>query len=602
MSLNYFKKLLCFWLLAAGLASCGGSGSEEVEYMPVQFTEDGAWCFINAQGERVGTQEWEFEPSLTIGNIFVARTDSGLTVYRWKGDVASPVDSLQNLVSVGVYNEGLLPVTPPMQRIRIVDGDGNIVFVLDPIAGKEVSSCHVQFSEGLLVVSTTEGKCGVIDRKGNVVLEPMFDEMSDFSEGYSLAANYDWNDYEDGPKYFIVDREGKVTPVKGKFGYDEGDCTFLPEFAGGCVYVSGPQDTATFESPVLRINTLGQVTQERDRIYIETLDNGDIISDKYSDESSFTWKKSDGTEIMKGNGSLSAYGKYAVKYLPDSMIVYNENAQVIYSKAGSGSMTWPGGKFGPVITDYSDGYSNFKYILLDAQGQVLNTPNIFGYGTQKYLSLDPDQEMSCVDYVTSAYVDVTAAASKLVSMATGSLNGKKYYYLGQSVKDVLEGENASWYSNSTREFGLPTDSTGRLASGEGFWINGRAEADRPVTTATYKTYFEVHHYDYWGRPWGYNRTKQTGVQFNPQAKVDKFDIQLHTNHNSGGRLREAISRRMKKEGFTQTNTTPNYDEYTNGGVNVIVYGNDESHGVGAVVSRDYYMSDGTKAGLAATLY
>ena len=45
-------------VIAIGLNSCGDSGETEVDYIPVQTSEDGSWTFIDAEGNRVGNQEW----------------------------------------------------------------------------------------------------------------------------------------------------------------------------------------------------------------------------------------------------------------------------------------------------------------------------------------------------------------------------------------------------------------------------------------------------------------------------------------------------------------------------------------------------------------
>ena len=592
-----------FLVVAVAITSCNKNKGDEVSYLPVQFTEDGAWCFINDKGERVGTQEWEFMPTVTKGKIFTARTDSGLTVYKWNGDVANPLDSLRNLVSVGEYSEGLLPVTPPMQRIRIVDGDGETVFVLNPINGKEISSCASKFSEGLLVVTTTEGKSGVVNSKGEVIVEPIYSDISNFSEGYALAANYNYDKYDEGPSYFVLDREGKVIPVKGKFGYDEGDCFTLPEFLKGCVFVNGELDTTDYSMQQIRINANGSTKKEKGFYWINELGNGDfVMSHSEGEKSESVWTNKDGQVVMKA-ADLNCCGNYVYKNENEKLTVYNEEGQEMFTVDGNCYMFFGIGKFGPVISKHNSDYTEHEYLFYNTKGERLQMPKVYGVGTSTVLELNED-EIVCQSVVTSAYVDVTAAASKLATMAGGSINGKKYYYLGQKVQDILEGENARYFSGGDRTFTLPTDSTGRLASGDGFWVYGQGHADAKLVAPTYQRYFQVHHYDSWGRAWGWNRTRQTGVKFNPSAKVDRFDIQLHTNHPSGARLREAISRRMKKDGFTLVNAAPNYDEYTNGYRTVIVYGSNETKGVGALIGEKgtSNMSDYEKSSLAATIY
>lgn len=603
------------------LTSCDffNKHSDEVEYIPVQLREDGGWVFIDSEGKRVGTQEWEFEPTVTKGGIFVAKGDSGLTVYKWKGEEAKPVDSLTNLVSAGVYADGLLPVTPQMNRIRIVDKDGDMKFELLPIDGKEISSCALQFNEGLLVVSTTEGKSGVVDSKGNTIVKPQFDDISEFNGGFALAVNYNYNEEKyQGPTYYIIDKEGNINKVKGKFGGsldEEGECyqSLYPFDNAGYAYVSSFVDyekNPEERRSVLRISTDGTVTQMKSKNYVvsfDALENGNSYIEIESTEDGLesVWKNMEGKTILKNTDWMNTVADYV--FVPDSnsISVYNSEGKQILKKKDMSWGTCPGGNFGPVLTGYDYESSETKYELFNKEGQPIETGRIYGLGMSKAIVLDADDEIGCpVTSVTSAYVDITAAAKKISDMATHSISGKKMYWLGQSVTDILEGENASYYAYSDYSFNLPTGDKPHLADGEGFWVDGRAHTSAKIVAPIYQNYFEVHHVDWRGVKWGWNRTRQVGVHFNSSAKVDRFDVQLHTNHPSGKALREAVTRRMKKEGFTLVESQPNYDEYTNGYSNVIIYGNESSKGVGAYIRNDKSskLSDTEKSALAATLY
>jgi len=592
---------------AAIMTSCGGSSTDtKVEFIPVQLTEGGAWTFIDAKGEQIGTQQWEFEPTVTCGGVFTARTDSGLTVYRWSGREAKPIDSLQNLASVGVMNEGLMPVVPQMQRIKVVDADGDVKFVLEPINGVEVSSCDASFSEGMLIVTTIDGKTGVVNNKGEVVVAPKFTSISKFSGGYALAETYDYNNL--GPTYSIIDKEGKVTPVKGKFGYsDEGDCSITPEFVDGAATVYAEPDTANYKVVTLKLTTDGKVSPSDGYTSIDMLANGAKIVRTFSlaeEKSSANWIGKDGKTVMtvKDDESLVGLGKFVYRTAEKSTVLYDMEGKELDKFDKSLYMECPGGDFGPIITDYDDNFSAV-YTLLDAQGKPIEGLKIYGVGTSRFIDVSGD-EIRCRDIVSSAYVDLTAAASKLASMINyGSVKGKDNYYMGQSVKDILAGENARFYTGGDRNFYIPTDSTGQLANGAGFWITGQAHSSASIVAPTYQQYFEVHHYDSYGRAWGWNRKRQTGVHFNASAKVDGFDLQLHTNHASGAKLREGLARHLKKNGYTLVNSAPNYDEYNNGVSTVIVYATAQSRGVGALSGkRAASISDDEKSALAATIY
>lgn len=596
--------------------SCNKQNKKEI-LLPVQKTEGGAWSFINNKGETVGTQEWEFEPSLSIDGIFTVRQEDGLCVYRWDGKEARPIDSLQNLMSVGIYNDGLLPVTPSMQRIKIVDNKGNVKFTLDPIDGQEINSCADMFSDNLLIVTTIDGKSGVVNSKGEVVVKPAYSEISNFNNGYALAANYDYDNYEKGPSYFILDTSGKSTPVKGEFGYEEGDGSYIPEFVDGVVYVPGKSETDGDESndsdeynpTICKITTDGKVTVEKQYTWTTMLPDGGKITSAYIDDKTVEeWFDKEGNLIKKvdeQDQSLSVYGNYVVLQQGDNLTVYDEKGNHLNTLTGYNAV-WTEGDFGLVVSVRKEDYSlPTEYKILDPAGQLIPNSLYCGIGMSQMISLkDTDYEYG--DFgVKSAYVDVTAAASKLTSMLTGGVKGKEYYTLGQSVASVLSADNnARYYNGASRTFSIPTDTTYYLATGSGFWIGGSAESSEEIVSPTYKQYFEVDHYDYWGRPWGYNRTKQVGVHFNKSAKIMAFDLQLHTNYPSGARIREAVVRRLKNDGYTITKETDNYDELSNGYHSIILYGNKDTNGVGAIVySKDgwFYKSDDEKAALPATL-
>lgn len=612
---NFLLPLTLCVAVGASLSSCMFFKEKKELYLPVQMSEGGSWCFINEKGERVGTQEWEFEPTITKDGIFTARNDDGLTVYSWDGEEAKPIDSLVNLVSVGIYNEGLLAVTPQMQRIRIVDRKGEIKFMLDPINGKEVSSCANKFQEGLLIVTTADGKTGVVNTKGEVIVKPKYSEISNFNNGYALAVNYNYDDYEAGPSYFILDKDGNAKAVKGEFGYEEGECSEVPEFQDGYVVVPGKVDyeAEDVEYTQYKITTEGKVTKMKDYTWVTMLENGGQITRSYNDDKNIQeWKNAEGKTIKKisqDGAYMDAYGNYVTIKEDNNLTIYNEkDGEKLTKLTGNVSGYWSQGKFGLVVLEYDSDYADATYKLLDEQGKPIPNATYYGIGIKESLDLSDDDynEVGCgMNTVTSAYVDVTAAATKLAQMITDGIKGKSYYYLGESVSSILEGSNANWYSGNTRTFTIPCDTASYfLASGAGFWINGTGEATQDIVAPTYQNYFEVHHYDYYGRPWGWNRTRQVGVHFNPNSKVMAFDLKLHTNHASGARIREALGRRLKKEGYTLKDESANYEEYTNGYRNVIVYGNKESCGIGAIVyDKDswYWKSDDDKASLAAQL-
>lgn len=497
-----------------------------------------------------------------------------------------------------------------MERIRIVNKKGDTKFTLDPIDGKEVTSCATQFNEGLLVITTEDNKYGVVNTKGELVVKPAYQSISDFNEGYALAVNYN-TDAEDGDiRYTIINRKGETTPVKGEFGFpsDEGG-EITPEFNGGIALVYGKPDTSDdyYIPRMVSISTEGEVSQLKGSVNITMLANGSYITSQYVDTiSSYTLKDKEGKILMKSQAdqTFQGSGKYVFVSEEKGTVVYTDDGKEIGKIQSEGYVYWPGGKFGPVATDWDSKTYQSTYRLFDSKCAQLQLPALYGVGSRTTIPL-VDYEEGDGDWdptVSSGYVDLTSATSKLVSMISGGVRGKKNYYLGQSVAEILAGDNARYYSGSDRTLYLPPDSTGYLGSGAGFWINGSAHASASIVAPVYQQYFEVHHIDYWGTAWGWNRKRQVGVKFNPSAKVESFDIQLRTNHASGLELRDAVGRRLRKEGYTEVGNTDNYSEFSNGSSSVIIYGTRDSNGVGMIIGdRGSKMSNTQKATLAASL-
>lgn len=623
------KVFLAACAAAITLTSCNNSGeNDDMAYIPVQEEENGPWVFINSKGEKIGDQSWEYEPSITVNGLFTAQVDEGLTVYKWSGSKATPLDSLTNLVSVGVLHDGLLPVTPPMQRIRLVDGNGKLKFTLDPIGGKEVTSCASQFTEGLLVISTSDGKEGVIDTKGDIVVKPdRFDEISGFNGGYALAAIYNYHTPGAAPEYYVIDKEGKAKKVEGEFGYWEGDCTSLPAFENGIAYVPGkildipepeeeedvkakakkkktvkpkkkktdeelenPVDT-TYQFTEYKISTDATASRKDDAIsWFKVLPNGGLIANTYKNgENTYIWTDKEGKEIKKTRGldaSIMDYGNYVVVKEKEVSTVYNLKGSPLYKLGEDQAPYWSKGSFGLMTVAYNDGYSSMPtvYTLLNDEGQPVSEERFYGVGTNKVTELYGDEDTECEkNRVTSAYIDIEAAAGAFTSMLTGNVKGKSVYKIGEYCSSILADSGADAFLGDAQTFDIPTDSTNFLANGAGYWVQGTGLANAPIATPKFKNVMKIEYYDATGKAFGHKEERVVSVSFNKSAKVIAFDLLLRTNHPSGEVLREAVAARLKAAGFTLEREDPFFEEYTSGNRNIIIYGNHETDGLGALV-------------------
>ncbi len=90
------------------------------------------------------------------------------------------------------------------------------------------------FMEGLAVVADENGKKGLINNKGDIVLPCAFDYISNFSEGYALC-------YSKGTGWHLLSK------VNGKFGSEENTPPDISSFHTKVTITRGPQNTFDYD-------------------------------------------------------------------------------------------------------------------------------------------------------------------------------------------------------------------------------------------------------------------------------------------------------------------------------------------------------------------
>lgn len=202
--------LLFILLLASILSSCSekviyedDADNYKIEYIPVQFEENGLWSLVSKCGDVKYRNAFKNEPTCVIDGIFtVADDNQEYTVYNISSDCPTPVEGLSKLKWVGYINEGLLPICYPQRRISVVNKEGVEQFVLNPIDGSEITMCSNHFSDGMLWVRTENEKYGFVNTKGESVIAPIYESCGNFSEGKALI-------YIDSV-WKVIDKSGKV--------------------------------------------------------------------------------------------------------------------------------------------------------------------------------------------------------------------------------------------------------------------------------------------------------------------------------------------------------------------------------------------------------
>ena len=210
------KLLFCIGTLIAILFSSCSSSDLEVQYLPFKKDKDDNWGLINAKGEILYEDEFENCPSAIVNGYFSVEGKKGTyTVY--KATEGSPTEIIDGLVSVGCMSEGLIPVTKKNCRISYINEKGEEQFTLDPIKGDEIDGVTSFFSDGLAIIRVKKKnketdkydyKFGAINSKGEVVIDPIYDALDAFKNGFAIAQK-DSENSSNKNKYLVLNTKGE---------------------------------------------------------------------------------------------------------------------------------------------------------------------------------------------------------------------------------------------------------------------------------------------------------------------------------------------------------------------------------------------------------
>ena len=230
----FFRMVItCFMLIT--ISSCNSnrdSSLPEITHLAFQNERNGNWGMIGIDGKVLFKDKINYRidlhPSYAVNGVF--RTwefDQSERVERLKYYTATenpnPIGLLEGYKEGGVYSEGIIPVVPYDSRIHYINLQGDTVFCLNHYKGKEISMVSSFFTDHRAWFMTEDYKYGYINPKGEVVIEPIYDNISPFHNGKAIV--YD----KQNDKYIAIDTNGKVLFEVGANGKQ----THYPFFHNG---------------------------------------------------------------------------------------------------------------------------------------------------------------------------------------------------------------------------------------------------------------------------------------------------------------------------------------------------------------------------------
>lgn len=177
-----FLKFFSFLsLIVLALASCGSKSGNDPQYFPFKETESEGWGMISPEGEILFTDEFEELPTVVFNDRFFVKNDKGL--WNMYTAEATPVKVGGSYEQVLVADADVFAVVKKGgKKIDFIDKEGEVKFSLSKLGGKSIVSLQA-FYHGLAIVCTEGNLYGVINTKGETVIEPKYCALIHYGEG-----------------------------------------------------------------------------------------------------------------------------------------------------------------------------------------------------------------------------------------------------------------------------------------------------------------------------------------------------------------------------------------------------------------------------------
>ena len=180
------------------LSACKGNKSDGLDYLAVRFDSSDSWSIIDKDGRIVVYEEYPADTYLStiVDGVYWVYSNGKYQLYNLDNPKI-PVND-REYSRATLFRNGVAVVSNPNEPIRIIAKDGSIVATLS----EDIVECNPITIDGLGRVMNSEGKYGVIDDKGQVIISPKYYSLSIGTDGVILTYNED-------DKLVVIDKNEK---------------------------------------------------------------------------------------------------------------------------------------------------------------------------------------------------------------------------------------------------------------------------------------------------------------------------------------------------------------------------------------------------------
>ena len=395
---------ICFILSTLFLVSCLDSAEKGTTgYLPFKSSSDGRWGLMGTDGVVLFEDEFKDIPTSAVNDRFLVKTGNN----TWEIYTAEPKPQRigEEYIQIADFTCAVTPAVKKNERINLINVDGEVVATLDKVGSKSIIRCS-GFKFGYAGIVTDDEKCGIIDTKGKVIIEPKYDLTWTLS-GNSFLTLTKKDNKENSDNAFtlsVLDSSSKqlfsIQLGDGQKYIDINLLASTPKYLAVCITVDGERQW-------------GYIDYSNNVIVKPSNKIKEVISVRGD---KFIYRSSDGYGVMNFDGEVVVRGKYdQLNWATDEILIAYSSDTNYYLINLEGEKLTKDSYLD--ILPFFDGshaaakVSDNSWCFIDKKGEevkIKNAPDIY-YITDNSADL----------VVESDYLDIDAIISKIQLIKNG---------------------------------------------------------------------------------------------------------------------------------------------------------------------------------------
>lgn len=534
---NIIKKDLSTILIIASSItlslSCNSDNTEnEVPYISFKENKDDRWGITDWEGNIIIENEFNNTPTYVKNGVFIVQNDENLyEMYTAEKNFRKIGKEYKSII---LFNDGLAPAVEPKGHIQYINPKGETVFTLEKYKDKNIIAA-TSFYEDKAVIVTEDKKYGYINKKGEVIIPPIYDYASLFYNNCAFVS-------KDGEKMFIDDKK-----------------RILVKFENKQMPLSLPSE-----------GLFPYNNKEQESYGIKDMNNKDIIkaSPKYKWFSGFVngysvfYNNNDDCGLINSKGETVIRAKYQDMIMCEDVIIYKDKDK--YGLISYSDKTILAPTYNTIIpfqgnNKYTYAYDGDYVVLINKKGEEINNKAFFEISFPSNF-LIPQNRGSYnlafyeynTDIVYSDYVDIDSETQKVMSLITDKgIDIVPYFVKPEEFANLYNKEYT--VDDLKNEIKMTTE----LKGGDNFDLKIDVVFCDYVIVPKYENVWKD---SYWGN--GYYEKEITGYCYN-DIYNNTIDLTISLKNKMYDRTEEflqSIIKSLENKGYKYSYSRPGEDD------------------------------------------